>query len=267
MRKQHISSFPRSCNVHHHVLIDRANRAQIALYTVQTRDLNANGGNVGNDGLIGLARETGGRAIYNTNDLRSGFATVIEENRGYYLLAYNPGAEASGRPHHLQVRVKRPGVKVLTRSEAFARNAPPSRDASAEALDSPLTVGEIRVTIDPSLIKTEGRPRIMTSCKIDLAQVETRLQDDGSQAFSLVLSVRVTGPDGHLLKEADRKVSFNARGLDLETVRREGLLSTFEIAADKSGFYRVSVAVRDDNSSRIGSRTQFFDVSKPVTAR
>ena len=72
-------------------LIDRANRAQISIYTVQTKDLNPNGGNRGDDGLINLARETGGRAIYNTNDLRVGYAGIIEENRGYYLLAYNPG--------------------------------------------------------------------------------------------------------------------------------------------------------------------------------
>jgi len=42
--------------------------------------------------LISIAHETGGRAIYNTNDLRAGFADIMEENRGYYLLAYNPGA-------------------------------------------------------------------------------------------------------------------------------------------------------------------------------
>src|SRR6185295_2748018 len=49
-------------------LIEKANRAQIAIYTVQTRDLSPSGGNNGDDGLIDLANETGGRAIYNTND-------------------------------------------------------------------------------------------------------------------------------------------------------------------------------------------------------
>jgi hypothetical protein len=77
----------------------------------------------------------------------------------------------------------------------------------------------------------------------------------------------VVGPNGHLLKEADRNVSFNAKGNDLEIVRREGLLSTFEVDADETGFYRISVAVRDYNSGRVGSRIQFFEVRKSVTAR
>jgi VWFA-related protein len=248
-------------------LIDRANRAQIALYTVQTRDLSPNGGNIGNDGLINLARQTGGRAIYNTNDLRVGFANVIEENRGYYLLAYNPGAEASGRPHRLQIRVKRPGVNVLTRSEAFARNSSAASEAAANPFDLPLTSTGIKVTIDPSVTKTDRITRIVTSSNIDLAQVETRAQDDGSQSFSLELSIRVAGPDGHLLKQADRKVSFNAKGNDLEIARREGLLSKFEIEADKPGFYRITVAVRDDNSGRRGSRVRFFEVSRSVMSK
>jgi hypothetical protein len=262
-------SLPYSEVLREHVqkLIDRANRAQIALYTVQTRDLNPNGGNFGNDGLIGLARETGGRAIYNTNDLRVGFAAVIEENRGYYLLAYNPGAEAVGRPHRLQVRVKRPGVNVLTRAEAFARNPIATGEAASSSLDLPLALNEIKVTIDPSLIRTDRQPLIVASCNIDLAQVETRLQNDGSQTFSLELSVRVAGPDGHLLKQADRRVSFNVKGNELETTRREGLLSKFEVEADKPGFYRIILAVRDENSGRGGSRIRFFEASKTVTSR
>jgi len=248
-------------------LIDRANRAQIALYTVQTRDLSPNGGNIGNDGLINLARQTGGRAIYNTNDLRVGFANVIEENRGYYLLAYNPGAETAGRPHRLQVRVKRPGTNVLTRSEAFAKRPTAVGETAANPFDLPLALTEIKMSIDPSLAKTDRLTRIVTSCNIDLGQVETRAQDDGSQAFSLELSVRVTGPDGHLLKQADRKVEFNAKGTDLETARREGLLSKFEIEADKPGFYRISVAVRDENSGRRGSRVRFFEVGRSVTSK
>lgn len=190
---------------------------------------------------------------------------MIEENRGYYLLAYNPGSEAVGRPHRLQVRVNRPGVKVLTRSEAFARN--PIAEASANPLDLPVALNGIKVTIDPLLTIIDRIPRMVTSCNIDLAQVETRLQDDGSQAFSLELSVRVAGPDGHLLKQADRKVSFNVKGNDLETTRREGLLSKFEIEADKPGFYRISVAVRDDNSGRVGSQIRFFEVGKSATSR
>jgi VWFA-related protein len=244
-------------------LIERANRAQIALYTVQTRDLSPNGGNFGNDGLIDLARETGGRAIYNTNDLRTGFASVIEENRGYYLLAYNPGPEAIGRPHLLQVKVNRPGVKVLTRSQAFAQSSRVRTETNSNPIDLPLSQKDINVTIDPELDRTERVARITASCKIDLAKIESSARANGSQDFALQLTVRVAGPDGHLLKEADRNVSFDVKSSELESTRREGLLSKFEFVAEKTGFYRIMVAVRDQNSGLVGSRIRFVEVTAP----
>ncbi|HET6973554.1 MAG TPA: VWA domain-containing protein [Pyrinomonadaceae bacterium] len=74
------------------------------------------------DSLQHLASETGGRAIYATNDVRVGFAQVLEENRGYYLLGFNPGAESTGKPHKVKVIVKRPGLKVQARGTAYTRS-------------------------------------------------------------------------------------------------------------------------------------------------
>jgi VWFA-related protein len=249
-------------------LIDSANRAQISIYTVQTRDLNPNGGNFGNDGLINLARETGGRAIYNTNDLRVGFATVIEENRGYYLLAYNPGADVSARPHRLQVRVKRRGVNVLMRSEAFTPSAiARGADAAANAVNLPLAATEVKMTMSPTLVTIGRASRIVTSWNIDLADVKSRPQTGGAQAFSLTLSIRVVGPDGHLLKQADREIAFDSNDAEFVSARRDGLISKFEIEAVQPGFYRVSVAVRDNFSGRVGTATRFVEARKPSSSK
>ena len=227
--------------------------------------LNPNGGNYGNDGLISLARETGGRAIYNTNDLRVGFAGVIEENRGYYLLAYNPGADVSARPHRLQVRVKRRGVNVLMRSEAFAPGA--TGRGLDNAVNLPLAATEMKMTLSPLLVTTDRVVRIVTSWNIDLAEAKSRPQTDGVDAFSLALSVRVVGPDGRLLKQADREVAFDSRDAEFEKTRREGLVSSFEIETAQPGFYRVSVAVRDNYSGRVGTATRFVEVRKPSTPK
>ena len=123
-------------------LIARANRERIMIYTMSPSGLGNAGGvsmmaagarpgrlsNLGMvqglqdiDSLSHLAKETGARAIHGTNDMRVGFAQVLEENRGYYLLGFNPGAEAPGRPHRLKVIVKRPGLKVQARTIAYSR--------------------------------------------------------------------------------------------------------------------------------------------------
>ena len=242
-------------------LIATANRAKIAIYTLQLRDLNPNGVNQGNDRLISIARDTGGRSIYNTNDLRLGFADIVEENRGYYLLAYNPGAEAAGRPHHLQVRVKRPGLKVLSRTQAFvSESASRSTATAAGALNFPFALDEIKINLTPTFSNV-GAPKVLTTCNISLANAETISQSE-SVKFSLSLSIRITGPDGRLLDKADREVSFDVKPGELETTRTQGFTSQFEVSAAKPGFYRISVAVRDNNSGKVGSATKFFSVSK-----
>jgi VWFA-related protein len=237
-------------------LIEKANRAQIAIYTVQTRDLSPAGGNSGNDGLIDLANETGGRAIYNKNDLRVGFNEIIEENRGYYLLAYNPGPDADGRPRRLTIRVNRPGVKVLSRLEAFSR---PAATATKALLDSPLTSRDIRMELKPLI---NEKSRVQFSWHIDLTGVETEKVSGNDEGFSLALFARVTGPDGEILKRAEKNSDFTVKGSELEAARQKGVDSRFEFAALKAGYYRIEVAVRDLISGKTGRLTRFVKVAK-----
>jgi VWFA-related protein len=62
-----------------------------------------------------LAGDTGGRAILNANDLRSALARMQEDFATYYSLAYAPPHSGDGREHRIEVRVKRPGLRVRSR--------------------------------------------------------------------------------------------------------------------------------------------------------
>ncbi|HKR23156.1 MAG TPA: VWA domain-containing protein [Pyrinomonadaceae bacterium] len=241
-------------------LIKKANQAQIAIYTLHTRDLDLRGRFRGNDALIRLAEQTGGQAISATNDLRVEFENVIEENRGYYLLSYNPGADVNQRPSNLQVRVSREGVKVLSRVEGLAQKAVTAKSRLAvNPFASPLSANEIGLSLSPEMTKLG---QVVTSCRLDLSNVEARAREDGRQDFSLKLSIRVTGPDGRDFKQADRDLTFNVSGAELETARRDGVLSTFEFEGAKPGFYRISVAVRDNYSGKLGNSRVFYEVSR-----
>ncbi len=209
---------------------------------------------------IQLAQQTGGQAIYATNDLRVEFERVIEENRGYYLLSYNPGPDLQGRPANLQVRVNRPGVKVLSRVEGLAPKAVTAKNQlSANPFASPLFSNEIRLSLWPEMA-TAKRREVITSCRLDLSNVDTRARENGRQDFSLKLSIRVAGPDGRDFKQAERDISFNVTSAELETARRDGVLSTFSFEGEKPGFYRISVAVRDNYSGKTDNSGVFYEV-------
>src|SRR5829696_6169129 len=66
------------------------------------------------DGLNALAVDTGGKAIFNTNDLRRGLAPAIKETSTYYLLAWKPDAEAQKQSRFRNVEVKLIGKPDLT---------------------------------------------------------------------------------------------------------------------------------------------------------
>lgn len=67
------------------------------------------------DSLNVLAKETGGRAIFNANDLRGDLAALREDFGSYYSLGYTPAHAGDGREHRIEVKVKGRGLRVRHR--------------------------------------------------------------------------------------------------------------------------------------------------------
>ncbi|MET0647365.1 MAG: VWA domain-containing protein [Pyrinomonadaceae bacterium] len=249
-------------------LTAKANRAGVTIYTLNPRgvdEANLRGGGLQDNGaLMNIARETGGRAIFNRNDLAAGFEGVLEETRGYYILGYNPGQEASARPHKIQVRVRRPGLRVQARSTAYARAAAPrgpvSRPQLTEVLESPLAFREIGLSLTPLFLSPDGKSaRIMSVVNIDLANAERETRPDGSRAVNLDVVGRVTAPDGSVVYQQGKNYTLNAARAG--AVPPRGVDYWFELEANAPGFYQLSVAVRDAVSGRAGNVTQFVEVA------
>src|SRR5205823_5430207 len=141
-------------------LVDLANRSSVVIYSIDARGLqtllptaadNMGGLNArqihaqisrasqdnfdSQDGLTFIARETGGFAVLNNNDLNLGVQKVLRDSQSYYLLGYDPeDKQFDKRYHSIKVRVKRPGLQVRTRDgffgvpETAARERPKTRN-------------------------------------------------------------------------------------------------------------------------------------------
>ena len=125
-------------------LVDRANRAGVVIYAVDARGLvcacltaaDKTGGlsdeglaAVGaarrealaatQDGLRYLAGETGGFAVVNRNGIPGALDQIAGDLRGYYLIGFQPDADtfsSDGRFRRIRIKVKRPGLKIRTRT-------------------------------------------------------------------------------------------------------------------------------------------------------
>jgi VWFA-related protein len=97
-----------------------------------------------------LADITGGRAFRNTNDLTAGVSAAASDLRGSYTLAFYVPDNTDLRWRQFDVRVRRPGVRVLHRKGymALAPLKEPSSWSQAEwqaALENPLGSSAIRL--------------------------------------------------------------------------------------------------------------------------
>ena len=91
------------------------------------------------DSLRTLADETGGYAAVNSNNVTTALNRIVRLNSTYYVLGYYPkDARHDGRFHKIEVRAKRPGLRVSARKGYVSprRRAPKNgcgRSANASA--------------------------------------------------------------------------------------------------------------------------------------
>ena len=83
-----------------------------------------------------LAASTGGFAAVNRNDLDGAFDRIVAENSSYYVFGYySTNERRDGRFRKIEVRVKRPGLRVRSRNGYFeARGRRREHDAVDNAI-------------------------------------------------------------------------------------------------------------------------------------
>ncbi len=130
-------------------VVDRANRAQVTLYTIdatglttdavlpQYRGRSQSGGGrlpvikllgldsgVGRDYLERLAVDTGGRTFRNTNDRTQAARMAVADASDYYLIGYVPSSKQStGRFRKITVTVNRPKLQLIYRRGYFENSS------------------------------------------------------------------------------------------------------------------------------------------------
>ena len=248
-------------------LIDQANRARVSINALSPAGVGNFGGETlqNFDSMINLANETGGRAIYNTNDTRIGFAEIVERSRGYYLLAYKSEPDTHARPHSLKVHLNRDDLHVEARTTGYTRAAAPAStpaETLSATINSPLRETAIPIDVTPSFVSTDGRKGdINLVIKVGLSDTELVNTNELTKA-DFELAVRVTGPDGKLVPPSIHQLTLRAKAEDRNHALQEGITARFQIPVDTPGFYRISVAVQSKRTKELGSTHALIEATK-----
>lgn len=232
-------------------------------------------------GMNALAVDTGGKAIFNTNDLRQGLAPAIKETSTYYLLAWKPDAEAQKQRRFRNLEVKlvdRPDLTVRVRKGFFDVD-PPERVVTKDTKNSPTPP---KPTSAPAKLRESimapyperGLPILLSADYYDIVDkgpiLSTAIQVPGE---FLVFGEQ---PDGKVQAVIDLSaVYYDEKGVpksnfierivttapDLESAKNYSHDITFTYPAKlPPGLYQVRVAARDDKSGRIGSAHAWLEI-------
>lgn len=296
-------------------LVDLANRSSVVINTVHSqglRPLNYDAGtarpyqfdNLGNqipfrinqpavelttnrraanesqDGLLSLARETGGIPIRNTSDFSAGFQKILNDQSGYYLIGYSPDEEIfkpeknGVRPYRsITVKVKRSGLTVRSRkgfravtdSEMTKAETPDTR--LVETLASPFRTSDIRVQLTSLFVSepgTDGKPAGVIRSLLFYDAQNLTFQDDGDgwQKAEVGLYAMMFDDNGGLIEKVGRTQSIRLRGKALADARKNGLVYTLDVPVRKAGAYQIRAAIRDNATQRIGSASQYIETPR-----
>jgi VWFA-related protein len=208
--------------------------------------------------MLDVARITGGRARFNTNDLETAIDNSIQAGSNYYSLAYRPTvAHWNGSFHKLKLKTPRPNLRLLYRSGYYAipdtSNSIWNEDAGRVAAISmqpnvPISTQLImKVRVIPP--KTTGE-----TTKIDML-VNTHdlsVTDEGAQKTPNVQFMAIAW-DGEGKQCASFSQVYHATSsAQFEALLRNGLQVHQEIQL-KPGSYQLRLGVMDRISGRIGT--------------
>ncbi len=208
-----------------------------------------------------LARQTGGLAFFNANDLAASIQRVMNDARVTYTLGfYPPEGVWEGGYHELRVKVKREGAVVRARQGYFAsaplfepelREREPMRDEALRlAVASPLE-GEaigIKVNVQSNPLDWYGQFLVLTTDPNDLRFVEQdgRIRSEVDFVFAQLAS------NGRLVTAEKKTVQYALLPDSYQRALAQGLFFEEPITVDPRTAH-VRVVVRDASTGAVGS--------------
>ncbi|CAN5495911.1 hypothetical protein BH10ACI2_BH10ACI2_07920 [soil metagenome] len=275
-------------------LVDLANRSSVVFYTIDARGLQYTGftaaDHVPTDprafsaalsarstefffsqaGLSYLADETGGSAYMNRNDIAGGIRKALED-QSYYLLAYEPDTDTFDaknlKYNKIEIKVSRPGLIVRHRSgffnkadEAIGKPDAGSQSAGMQlltAMKSPFVVNGITLSMNALFGSDKSGAYVQSLLHIDAKDLKFTDESDGSKKVVFDVWAVGLGDNGTPGDQIKKTYTLTLKPEKFQKVLDEGFVYFFVIPVKKPGGYQYRVVIRDTQSGKIGTASQF----------
>jgi len=222
-------------------------------------------------GLQYLADETGGTFVFH-NDIAGAIREAVDDSGSYYLIAYHPPAStfdvknSRWKFHSVQVRVKRLGLKVRSRTGFYGfpgqenDNLSLSREEQfARVLVSPFTANDMRVRMT-TLFSYYDKSILTTLLYVDGKDLTFSTETDGTHKAVLDVVGITFDENGQAVDDTQQTYTFRGNDHGYTQAVENGIVLTLQHEVKRPGPYQMRVALRDATSQKMGSAHQFVEV-------
>ncbi|GAC1669831.1 MAG: hypothetical protein NVS9B4_25880 [Candidatus Acidiferrum sp.] len=205
-----------------------------------------------------FASRTGGRAFYNTNDIRNSVRAAISDGRLTYAIGYYPQhGKWDGTFHEITIAVKRPGARIRYRKGYFAAASAPVADENERkaslnaALSSPVDFAELSVRVEA----TSGQPSEpgVIGLKIWLDPRQLRLEENGGlRRGGLEFVLAQEDDQSKTLATDNHGIAIALKPEQYQAMSRTGFALAMHLRVS-AGASILKIIVRDTRAGTMGS--------------
>jgi VWFA-related protein len=249
-------------------LARRANASEITFYTIDARGLTGEGVSASNDdplmsrpgvsflarqdsqeGMMLLARETGGLALLNSNDLRQGLSRIYQDTSMYYSLGITLSKLPAASYQDVRVDVNRPGAVVRARRGYAARTeADRARDRVQATLKTNLAYAGIPITLRTAPATKQGSKFTVPISVTLPADALTFVPEGADRRATADVAIGVMDDAGRMSDVSQQEATFTLP----EGKSEQPLVYTATLQTRK-GNQRIVVNLRDRASGKMGT--------------
>lgn len=236
------------------------------------------------DAMHALARDTGGKPIFNTNALGVGLSGALQETSVYYLLAWRPARETQETGKFRRIEVKlldNPGLTVRVRRGFYDREPAPADNKSRnpkpavktpevqlrEALGKAYPDRGIPIALNLSYVNTEPDKRILLSSSAQIAAESLTFGlEDGKQKAAVQIVGSFFNDRGQTGARFAERLTMTATSETSMKSSGGNVKHVYPVLLEP-GLYQVRVAARDERSGRTGSAHAWVEIPDLSTSK
>ncbi len=247
--------------------------ARLAIYTIDPRGLQVLGPGAmdvpsGMKAFESIAPQTGGKILFNRNDLDVAVSDSVSDGSDYYTMSYYPkNNDWNGKFRNIKVTLSNLNLVARTRSGYYAERDAPTTDDKidvdlADAVKNPLPYRGLGMSVSYKVLS--GTPRMARyTIAVDRHNLGWQPAPKDERRCNIMVVAMSVSRKQRIVKNDIKALEGSVKSAKFEKQMDKPMLFTFtgELPPDAA---RLRVVVRDDRTGNIG--TADLNVGEPVNA-